>query len=130
MASGTSTTTSVLDSRSGRTRARAMLTVDWLVINALAPVDPLAQVLRGSPRTDVYAAYEKIRIRGDLASSRLGLRSVTSRRQSEAILRDLRFGVQPATADSTPKPDRPGPGAAQRLLPGARPARGTPGCAG
>ena len=101
MASGTSTTTSVLDSWTGRTRARAMLTLDWLVINALAPVDPLAQVLRGSPRTDVYAAYEKIRIRGDLASSRLGLRSVTSRRQSEAILRDLRFGVQPATADST-----------------------------
>ena len=38
-----------------------MLTLDWLVINALAPVDPLARVLRGSPRTDVYAAYEQIR---------------------------------------------------------------------
>ena len=81
-------------------RARAMLTMDWLVINALAPVDPLARVLRGSPRTDVYAAFEQVRDRGDLAPSRLGLRPVTSRQQSEAILRDARFGVQPATADS------------------------------
>ncbi len=102
MASGTSTTTSVLDSRGGRMRAGAMLTVDWLVVNALAPIDPLARVMRGSPRTDVYAAYEQIRRRGDLSPSRLGLHSVVSRRSAEAILRDPRFGVQLDTADTSP----------------------------
>src|ERR671913_899691 len=66
MASGTSTAASVLDSRTGRMRARVTLGVDWLVVNALAPVDPLARVLRGSPRTDVYAHYDRIRARGDL----------------------------------------------------------------
>ena len=103
MASGTSATTSVLDSRSGRMRARLMLNVDWLVVSALAAAgDPLAQVLRGSPHTDVYAAYERIRSRGDLRPSRLGLHPVTSRQQAEQILRDPRFGVQPTIADMTP----------------------------
>src|SRR5918995_3844582 len=102
MASGTSTAASVLDSRTGRMRARVTLGVDWLVVNALAPVDPLARVLRGSPRTDVYAHYDRIRARGDLVPSRLGLRPVVSRSQAEAILRDPRFGVQPATADTPP----------------------------
>ena len=83
-------------------RARVTLGVDWLVVNALAPVDPLARVLRGSPRTDVYAHYDRIRARGDLVPSRLGLRPVVSRSQAEAILRDPRFGVQPATADTPP----------------------------
>jgi cytochrome P450 len=94
--------TSVLDSRTGRMRARVTLGVDWLVVNALAPVDPLARVLRGSPRTDVYAHYDRIRARGDLVPSRLGLRPVASRRLADAILRDHRFGVQLATADTTP----------------------------
>jgi cytochrome P450 len=102
MASGTDTTTSMLDTPTGRIRAGAMLTFDWLVVNALAPIDPLARVLRGSPRTDVYAAYEQLRLRGDLSPSRLGLRAVVSRRQSEAVLRDPRFGVEEATADRTP----------------------------
>src|ERR671910_432046 len=107
MASGTSTAASVLDSRTGRMRARVTLGVDWLVVNALAPVDPLARVLRGSPRTDVYAHYDRIRARGDLVPSRLGLRPVVSRSQAEAILRDPRFGVQPATAETAPA-DRAG----------------------
>ena len=103
MASGTSATTSVLDSRSGRMRARLMLGVDWLVISALAAAgDPLARVLRGWPRTDVYAGYERIRLRGDLTQSRLGLYSVNSRRLTEDILRDPRFSVQPDTAERTP----------------------------
>ena len=102
MASGTATPTSLLDSRTGRMRARATLTLDWLVVSALAPVDPLARVLRGSPRTDVYAAYEQIRRGGDLSPSRLGLRSVASRRSAEAILKDPRFSVQPATVDTAP----------------------------
>jgi len=103
MASGTSATTSVLDSRAGRMRARLMLGADWLVVSALSATgDPLARVLTGSPRTDVYAGYERIRARGDLRPSRLGLVSVTSRGRAEEILRDLRFGVQPTTADTTP----------------------------
>jgi cytochrome P450 len=103
MASGTSATTSVLDSPTGRMRARLMLNVDWLVVSALAVAgDPLARVLRGSPRTDVYAGYERIRARGDLRPSRLGLYPVTSRERAEEILRDPRFGVQPATADTMP----------------------------
>ena len=81
-----------------------MLGIDWLAVNAFSVVgDPLARVLRGSPRTDVYAAYERIRAGGDLASSRLGLRAAVSRKTCEAILRDPRFGVRPIEgADSTP----------------------------
>jgi cytochrome P450 len=83
-------------------RARAMLHLDWLVVNALAPIDPLARVMRGSPRTDVYAAYEQIRRRGDLSPSRLGMRAAVSRRQSEAILRDPRFGTEEVMGERTP----------------------------
>ena len=93
----------MLDSRAGRMRARLMLNVDWLVVSALAAAgDPLARVLRGSPRTDVYAGYERIRARGDLRPSRLGLYPVTSRSKAEGILRDPRWGVQPATAETMP----------------------------
>jgi cytochrome P450 len=103
MASETSATTSVLDSRTGRMRARLVLGVDWLVVRALAAAgDPLARVLRGSSHTDVYAGYERIRARGDLTRSRLGLYPVASRRRADEILRDPRFGVQSATADMTP----------------------------
>jgi len=103
MASGTSAATSVLDSGAGRIRARLMLGVDWLVIRALAAAgDPLARVLNGSPRTDVYAGYERIRACGELAPSRLGLHPVASRRRAEEILRDPRFGVQPAADDTPP----------------------------
>ena len=48
MASATGTTTSVLNTRSGPIRAGARLRLDWLAVNALAPVDPLARVLRGT----------------------------------------------------------------------------------
>ena len=97
-------TPSILDSRSGRLRARAMLTMDWLAVNALSVTgDPLARALRGSPRTDVYGAYERIRARGDLAKSRLGLRAAVSRQTCESILRNPRFGVRPVEgADTTP----------------------------
>jgi cytochrome P450 len=98
MASGTSATTSVLDSRTGRMRARLRLGFDWLVVNAVAAArDPFARVLGGSPRTDVYAEYERIRARGDLAPSRMGLYTVPSRHKADEILRDPRFGVQPST---------------------------------
>ncbi|HZA03266.1 MAG TPA: cytochrome P450 [Propionibacteriaceae bacterium] len=102
MAAGTSARTSVLDDRAGRMRARFVLGMDWLVVNALAGAgDPMARVLSGSPRTDVYADYERIRARGDLAAWRLGVHSVVSREKAEEILRDPRFGVQP-TAELTP----------------------------
>jgi hypothetical protein len=103
MASETGSTTSVLDSRTGRMRARAILGLDWLVVGALAAGgDPLARVFRVSPRSDVYAAYERIRARGDLMPSRLGMHAALSRRSAEAILRDPRFGVEPATIDTAP----------------------------
>ena len=81
-----------------------MLGIDWLAVNAFSAAgDPLARVLRGSPRTDVYTAYERIRARGDLASSRLGLRTAVSRQTCDRILRDPRFGVQALEdADATP----------------------------
>jgi cytochrome P450 len=103
MTSGTSVTTSVLDSLTGRMRARLMLNVDWLVISALAAAgDPLARVLRGSPRTDVYAGYERIRARGELKPSRLGLYPVSSHERADEVLRDPRFGVQSTIAEMTP----------------------------
>ena len=96
-------TPSILDSRGGRLRARAMLGIDWLAVNAFSAAgDPLARVLRGSPRTDVYTAYERIAPR-DMASSRLGLRTAVSRQTCDRILRDPRFGVQALEdADATP----------------------------
>ena len=95
---------SVLDSPVGRMRARLLLGVDWAAVNAFTLTgDPLARVLRGSPRTDVYAAYEAVRARGELAASRVGVRAVSSRRLADQILRDPRFGVQPeAGPDGTP----------------------------
>ena len=59
--------------------------------------DPLARVVRGSPRTDVYAGYERLRRRGDLAHSPLGVRSVTSRALCGEVLHDPQFGVEMPT---------------------------------
>jgi len=59
--------------------------------------DPLAGVVRGAPRTDVYAGYERLRRRGDLARSPLGVRSVTSRALCGEVLHDPRFGVEMPT---------------------------------
>ena len=95
---GSGARASLLDSRSGRWRARLVLALNRLAVNGFALTgDPLARVVRGSPRTDVYAGYEQIRRRGDLARSRLGVRTVTSRAMCDEVLRDPRFGVEMAT---------------------------------
>lgn len=57
--------------------------------------DPVARWLVGSPRDDVYDTYERLRACGPVASSRAGVRAVTSHELCEAVLRDGRFGVRP-----------------------------------
>ena len=100
MASATSTTTSVLDSRVGRMRARLLLSVDLAVINATSAAgDPVSRVLRGSPRADAYAGYERVRARGDLVPTPLKAYAVTSRRRADEILRDPRFGSAATAKD-------------------------------
>jgi cytochrome P450 len=75
-----------------------MLGVNRLAVHGLALTgDPLARVVRGSPRADVYGGYEQLRRRGDLFRSRLGVRTVTSRAMCDDVLRDPRFGVEMAT---------------------------------
>jgi cytochrome P450 len=86
---------SLLDSWSGRWRARLVLAFNRVAVLGFALVgDPLARVVRGSPRTDVYAGYERIRRRGDLARSPLGVRTVASRALCDEVLRDPRLGVE------------------------------------
>ncbi len=58
--------------------------------------DPVADWMRGSPSTDVYRLYERIRARGPVVHSRLGLYAVTSRSLCDQVLRDPRFGVRRA----------------------------------
>jgi cytochrome P450 len=85
----------LLDSWSGRWRARLVLGVNRLAVHGFALAgDPRARVVRGSPRTDVYAGYERLRRRGDLVRSPLGVRSVASRALCDEVLRDPRFGVE------------------------------------
>src|SRR5919106_3019379 len=80
---------SLLNSWTGRWRARLVLSVNQLAVYGFALTgDPLARVVRGSPRADVYAGYEWLRRRGDLAHSRLGVRSVTSRALCGEVLHD------------------------------------------
>ena len=88
----------LLDSWGGRWRARLVLGFNRLAVHGLALTgDPLARVVRGSPRADVYAGYERLRRRGDLARSPLGVRTVTSRALCDQVLRDPRFGVEMST---------------------------------
>lgn len=87
--------TSLLDSRRGRLRAAALLGLNAGVTTAHAlSGDPQAQLLRGSPRTDVYAAHERLRGRGEVVRSRLGVVSVTSHALCQQVLRDPHFGQQ------------------------------------
>ncbi len=56
--------------------------------------DPVAGLLAASPRTDVYACYERIRERGPVVASRTGLHALTSHSLCAQVLRDPRFGVE------------------------------------
>jgi cytochrome P450 len=78
-------------------RIRLQLTAQRMALLGLAASgDPVADWLRGSPRTDVYALYERVRARGEVVRSRTGLYAVTSRTLCEELLRDHRLGVRRA----------------------------------
>ena len=89
-----------------RPLARTRLMSRRLVLGLLgATGDPVAAWLRGSPRTDVYALYERVRAAGPVVRSRTGLYAVTSRTTCDTVLRSPHFGVQtPDGAASLPDP--------------------------
>jgi cytochrome P450 len=98
--------TSLLDSWGGRWRARLQLAVGRLAVRGFSLMgDPFATVVRGRPGTDPYGVYEQVRRQGQLAPSRLGVRTVTSRDLCDEVLRDPRFGVETPAGMS----DLPGP---------------------
>jgi hypothetical protein len=78
-----------------RPLARTRLAARRLALGVLSATgDPVAGWLRGSPRTDVYALYERLRAAGPIVHSRTGLYAVTSRPACDAVLRRPDFGVQ------------------------------------
>lgn len=58
--------------------------------------DPMALLLLRPGRDNPYAIYEQMRRSGPLLPTRLGNWSTTSHRICNTVLRDRRFGVQPA----------------------------------
>lgn len=75
--------------------ARIRSVVQQLGLRGLAATgDPVADWLRGSPRTDVYRCYEQMRSRGPIFRSRTGFYAVTSRSLCDQLLRDRRLGVR------------------------------------
>ena len=98
----------MLDSWAGRWRARSILVVNRVAMTGFSLVgDPLAIVVRPGRRDDIYAVYERVRRQGDLATSRVGVRTVTSRALCDEVLRDPRFGVEapPGMTGPTGPPD-------------------------
>jgi hypothetical protein len=79
-----------------RARLGARLRAQEVFLRASALAgDPVARWLLGSPRTDPYALFERIRARGPVVRSRTGLLAVTSADLCEQVLRDPLFGVRP-----------------------------------
>lgn len=111
----TTTTTSTGPARRPARWATAVrLRAGRLGLHGLALTgDPVARWALGSPRTDVYALYERIRAAGPVVRSRAGVHAVTGRELCEAVLRDPRFGVRgpdsaPAAVGTDPADaDRP-----------------------
>jgi cytochrome P450 len=67
--------------------------------------DPMALLELRPGRDDPYAIYDRIRAAGTLVPTRLGNWATTSHRVCDAVLRDRRFGVNPAAivpADGAP----------------------------
>ena len=58
--------------------------------------DPMSKILSRAPKTQPYPDYERVRARGDLSRSRLGVHVTASHPLANSILRDSRFGVQSA----------------------------------
>ena len=95
-----------------------MLGIDWLAVNALSAAgDPLARVLHGSPRTDVYAAYERIRARrrrSDLIQARPAYGGVPADLRRDPARSALRRPADPRCRHHA-EPHRPRPRTAQRV---------------
>ncbi|GAB1819453.1 cytochrome P450 [Herbidospora sp. RD11066] len=67
------------------------------VVNLLAATgDPIAALLQGSPEADTYGLMERVRAKGPVVRSRVGLNMVTSRALCEEVLRDRRFNTRDA----------------------------------
>ncbi|HEX3784908.1 MAG TPA: cytochrome P450 [Pseudonocardiaceae bacterium] len=62
--------------------------------------DPAAAVLNRSPNTSPYRLYERVRERGELSRSSLGMYTTASHSVVNSILRDHRFGVRTADNNS------------------------------
>ena len=78
-----------------RARMAATLTTRRASLRLLAVSgDPVAACLALRPDDDVYAIYERIRARGPVVTSRVGVHAVTSRALCDEVLRDSRFRVQ------------------------------------
>jgi cytochrome P450 len=78
-----------------RARTAVMILARRAALRVLAiSGDPVAAFVAARPRDDVYAVYEKIRARGPVVSSRIGVHALTSRDLCDRVLRDPRFGVQ------------------------------------
>jgi len=56
--------------------------------------DPVAHLVSAGPGDDAYAIQERIRARGPVVRSRLGVHAVTSRELCEHVLRHPDFGVR------------------------------------
>lgn len=56
--------------------------------------DRSAAVLARSPNTDPYRLYERVRDKGELSKSKLGMYATASHSVVNSILRDQRFGVR------------------------------------
>ncbi|MFD8495601.1 cytochrome P450 [Amycolatopsis sp. NPDC059657] len=67
--------------------------------------DPLVQVLLREHSDDPYAAYERMRAKGQVCHSPVGVHAVLSHELSAKLLKDPRFGVRKADGELTGKRD-------------------------
>jgi cytochrome P450 len=58
--------------------------------------DPSAAILARNPNTEPYRLYERVRARGEITRSKLGMYASASHPVVNSILRDQRFGVRTA----------------------------------
>ncbi|TDV37794.1 cytochrome P450 [Actinophytocola oryzae] len=85
----------------GPMRAFVSMNISRAVLAAFSAAgDPAAQVLGNRPPVDPYPLYERIRARGELCRSRLGIYLTASYAVSSSVLRDQRFGVVPDAESS------------------------------
>lgn len=74
-------------------RVNLMMLFGKAMINTYALTgDPLSRIMIRS--ADPYPVYERVRARGELSRSRLGIWTTTSHELTNQVLRDQRFGVR------------------------------------